>query len=142
MTVWRQKSCDTRFRGYASTLRYPHCEFNNFLPQIQFFQKPLATHVEQIIFVHCQAISYADNKNLQFFRSSKKLRKITKKLMTEVHRVQQTMSQKPIQKDREGERTFRFIDGLSLIIRRLSFSSKCYFLFSWHRTLKSSEVFE
>ena len=47
-------------------------------------------------------VSCTENQNLQFFLRSKKVLKITKKLITEVIRVQQTMWQKVIQTDREG----------------------------------------
>ena len=66
--------------------------------QIQFFKKSLATHFKQITTLSSHIKSF----HIQFFHRSKKLHKITKKLMTEVHRVQQTMSQKLIQTDREG----------------------------------------
>ena len=39
-------------------------------------------------------------------------------------------------------RMFSFFDGLSLIIRRLSFSSKKYVLLSWHKALELSKVDE
>ena len=43
--------------------------------------------------VHYQAISRTDNSNLKFtaFLRSKNLQEISKKLITEVHRAQQTM---------------------------------------------------
>ena len=34
---------------------------------------------------------------------------------------------------------FWFIDGLFIVIKRLSFSSKSHFIFSWHRILKPSK---
>ena len=54
--------------------------------------------------IHYQAILHTDNSNvkLQFFFRSKNLHKISKKLITEVHRAQQTMWQELIQTDREG----------------------------------------
>ena len=48
--------------------------------------------------VHYQVISHTDNQNLQFLLTPKMLSKITNKLITEVHRVQQ----KQIQTDRKG----------------------------------------
>ena len=50
------------------------------------------------------------------------LHKIGRKYITEVHRAQQTMWQELIRTDRGVGHTFPFIDGLSLIIRRLSFN--------------------
>ena len=44
----------------------------------------MATNFEQITSVHYQAISHTDKENSKFFFSSKKLRQITKKLITEV----------------------------------------------------------
>ena len=69
------------------------------------FLKWLATRFEQITSVHYQAISHTYHSNWQFFfRSSNlhKIGKISKKLITEVHRAQQTMWQELIQTDREG----------------------------------------
>ena len=68
---------------------------------------------------------------------------LSKTLITEVHRAQQTMWQEFIQTDREG-RTYFSIHwwSISHYKRRPSFSSKRYSLFSWHRTLKSSQVGE
>ena len=66
------------------------------------FYKSLATPFEQITSFHHQAFSYAENQNLQFFVSSKKLRKITEKLIIEVHRVQQAIWQILSQTDRDG----------------------------------------
>ena len=46
---------------------------------------------KQITFVHCQAVSHAENQNLKVLLRYKKLREITKKLITKVQKVQQTM---------------------------------------------------
>ena len=60
------------------------------------------------ISIHYQAISHTDNSGLKctvFFRSNSlhKISKLSKKLITEVHRAQQTMWQELlIQTDREG----------------------------------------
>ena len=42
-------------------------------------------------------------------------------------------------RQRGAELTFRFTDGLFLVMRRFSFSSESHFLFSWHRTLKTQK---
>ena len=82
--------------------------------------------------VHYQAFSHTDNSNLnlQFFFSN--LGKISKKLITEVQRAQQTMWQELIQTDRErpNVRSDSLMVSQSLIKGKLSFSSKRYFLFS------------
>ena len=96
-------------------------------------------HFKQSMSVHYQAISHTDNLNLnlQFFFRSNNLHKI-RSSQSAANNVTRTQSNRY----RGVERTFRFIDGLSLIIRRFFFSPKKYFLFSWHRTLKSSKVDE
>ena len=68
-----------------------------------FFKK----NFEQSTSVHYQAISHTDNSNLKlqfFFRSINlhKISNISKRLITENNRTQQTMRQELIQTDEEG----------------------------------------
>ena len=65
------------------------------------FVKLIGDAFRKVTSVHYQAILYTDHKNLQFSLRSKTLLKIANKLITNVHRVQQTMWQKVIQIDRE-----------------------------------------
>ena len=81
--------------------------------------------------------SSGDKINKPFIHSLQQ--SLSKTLITEVHRVQQTMWQELIQTDREGRKIYFKKRPYK---RRPSFSSKRYSLFSWHRTLKSSQVGE
>ena len=56
-----------------------------------FYDKSLAKRLEQIASVDYQTISHGEIHNLQFFLRSKKLWKIIKKLITEIHTAQQTL---------------------------------------------------
>lgn len=51
----------------------------------------MATYFQQITPVHYQEVSNTENLDLKLFLRSKKLQKITQKLITKVHKVQQTM---------------------------------------------------
>ena len=91
-----------------------------------FYDKSLAMRLEQIASVDYQTISHAEIHNLQFFLRSKKLWKITKKLITEIHTAQQTLWQTAIIKrgEKRAESLFWFFDDLFLIIKMLFFGSE------------------
>ena len=75
----------------------------------------METRFDQRTSVHYQAISYTDHSNLKFRvllyiklrpLNLHKISKISKKMITDVHREQQIMGQELIQRDRE-ERNVR-----------------------------------
>ena len=60
-------------------------------------------YFEQSTSVHYQAVKFKSKLTVLLrFNNLHKISKIAKKLVTEVHRAQQTMCQKLIQTDREG----------------------------------------
>ena len=89
----------------------------------------MATRFEQITSVQYQAISHTDNQNLQFYLKSKKLRKLTKKLI-----IESTECSEQCEKN-----SFKYYRGETYVLihrcpishyKEASFSSKSYFLFS------------
>ena len=79
---------------------------DNFLRQIQFVKIIIiiSDAFRTGKYVHYQAVSHTENQNLQLFLYLKSHVKELMELITEVHRVQQTMCQKLIQADWEEGR--------------------------------------
>ena len=111
---------------------------------IEVYDKSSFWHHQRYIFRQT-AVTFSShftwcNWHLQFFFRSKNLFKIIKNTD---HRSSQSAANSVTnsfeQIERGAECMFRFIDSL-LIIMRLSFSSKSYFLFSRHR--KVLDLFE
>ena len=106
-----------------------------------FYEKSLAKRLEQIASVDYQTISHAEIHNLQFFLRSKKLWKIIKKLIAEIHTAQQTLWQTPIIK-RGEKRGRKFV---LILWRSISHYKDALFRFwknvlsSLHRQQKSSK---
>ena len=131
-----------------------HIAFGTVRKQTIFLRKTLIYFNSKSIFFfwnHWQSVSNRQRlfiikpfhiMKIKFYSFSLDLKSYVKlqqqELITDLHRVQQ-MWQKLIQTNGWVVSIFRFVDGLSVLIKRPSFFSKRQFLFFWNRTLKSSK---